>query len=184
MSLLRILFLASIALGTAGCGFQPIYRAPAAGEPGVAAELSRIGIAPVQVTRNNRLARPYRLGQQLTNDLLDLLTPRGRPASPRYTLLVRASENRQDLAVQESSFATRSNLRLLTDYQLTDNRTGRVIFSSSSRAVSSFNILASEFATLQHQRSARVRAISRVAQDMRLKLAAALRDHLTGNGLK
>ena len=117
------------------CGFRSLYGTDATGDaPG---ELATIKVNPIA----------DRLGQQLRNNLLDLLNPRGGPANPRYFLTVSLDQSTQRLAIEKDAFATRANLRLRAEFSLQDPDSREIVLSGKSLVVSSYNILDSEFAT-------------------------------------
>ena len=164
MSLPKILIACSLVFTLGACGFRPLYGTT--GDRDVADTLSQIEIAPI----------PDRLGQQIHNGLLSALAPRGPQGTPRFALKVTVTEGISSLAVKKSAFATRADLQLRSDFQLTELQTGRGLFSSNSLATSSFNILNSEFATLMAENSARNRAIKQMVDDIRTKLAVFLKN--------
>tara|TARA_R100001143_G_scaffold13660_1_gene15377 strand:- start:206 stop:757 length:552 start_codon:yes stop_codon:yes gene_type:complete len=166
----------AVATGTlGGCGFRPLY-----GRSGVGADLSdtlsQVEIGPVRNTTSDGrdLAR---VGQQLHNALLDGLSPRGPRGEQIYRLDVTLNEGISSLAVQKSADATRADLSLTSSFTLLDLRTGQHLYTGNSRAVSSFNILNSEFATLMAEKGARDRAIRHLGDDIRLKIAIFLKTH-------
>ncbi len=142
------------------CGFRSLYGTDATGDaPG---DLATIEVNPIA----------DRLGQQLRNNLLDLLNPRGRPANPRYFLTVQFEQSTQRLAIEKDAFATRANLRLLANFSLHDLDSRETVLSGKSLMVSSYNILDSEFATLMAEKDAKARAAREIAHDIRTRLAA------------
>lgn len=160
MSLFRTFAPLFVVLLLGACGFRSLYGTDAAGDaPG---ELATIEISPIA----------DRLGQQLRNNLLDLLNPRGRPANPRYLLTVRLDRSAQRLAIEKDAFATRANLRLTANFSLQDPDSRKTVLSGKSLVVSSYNILDSEFATLMAEKDAKARAAREIAQDIRTRLAA------------
>jgi len=146
----------------AGCGFRPLHGGSSPGvADGTSQELALIAVAPIK----------DRLGQELHNQLLDLLSPRGRPRKPIYTLHVDLSQSIQLLAVRKSEFATRANLSAAASFSMTDARGGKTIFEGQSLAVTSFDVLSSEFGTLTAEKDAGRRAVTDLAQDMRNRIA-------------
>lgn len=141
------------------CGFRPLYGSRQTGAAAV--ELSAIEIKPVS----------DRAGQQLHNLLLDRINPRGRPARPRYILIIRLTQSVERLAVRKTAFSTRANMRLTADFELNPAGGGDQLVSGTSQAISSFNILNSEFATLTSEKDARSRATGQLAEDIRTRLA-------------
>jgi LPS-assembly lipoprotein len=149
------------------CGFSPLYgRSDIAAVPGqqyaslVRDELSRISIDPI----------PNRLGLTMRNNLLDLLTPDGEPASPAYKLSVVLHERSEGLAIQEDSSITRYNYRLRAQYVLTDVQSGAVVQSGEESAVAAYNVADSQFATLSAEKDVRARTARELSQILRLRL--------------
>ena len=160
MSLFRTFAPLFVVLLLGACGFRSLYGTDATGDaPG---ELATIKVSPIA----------DRLGQQLRNNLLDLLNPRGRPANPRYLLTVGLDQSTQRLAIEKDAFATRANLRLLANFSLQDPDSREIVLSGKSLVVSSYNILDSEFATLMAEKDAKTRAAREIAHDIRTRLAA------------
>jgi LPS-assembly lipoprotein len=160
MSLFRTFAPLLVVLLLGACGFRSLYGTDATGDaPG---ELATIKVNPIA----------DRLGQQLRNNLLDLLNPRGRPADPRYLLTVHLAPSTQRLAIEKDAFATRANLQLLARFSLQDPDSREVVLSGKSLVVSSYNILDSEFATLMAEKDANARAAREIAHDIRSRLAA------------
>ncbi len=160
MSLFRTFAPLLVVLVLGACGFRSLYGTDATGDaPG---ELATIKIKPIA----------DRLGQQLRNNLLDLLNPRGRPANPRYLLTVGLDQSTQRLAIEKDAFATRANLRLLAKFSLQEPDNPEIVLSGKILVVSSYNILDSEFATLMAEKDAKTRAAREIAHDIRTRLAA------------
>lgn len=162
--------IAFLAVVLAGCGFRPMY-APA-GNTNVLKDFAGIEIGVIE----------DRVGQQLRNELLDLLTPHGRPAIPRYVLNVELRESITSFAVERSGLATRSDLQLNARYSLADVATGKLVIAQDSSAISSYNLLDSDYATLAAQEFARTRAVQQLAQEIRTRIAVYFRrkDATTG----
>ncbi len=161
MWLSRFLAVAAIIAVVGGCGFRPLYSETTA-EKDVPEDLSSVTIAPI----------PDRVGQQLRNYLLDMLTPRGRPKKPIYTLKVSVDERITDLAIDNSGLATRANLRLDATYALVKDDIGETVVTGASLAVSSYNLVRAEFSTLTAQNDARSRAALHIARQIRARLGA------------
>ncbi len=155
----RTIFLLAALGFLGGCGFQPLYgKSFAAYAP---KEFAAIRVKPIR----------DRIGQQLHNHLLSLLNPDGRPSKPRYVLTARISESIASLGIRKSAFATRANLTLSVNYQLSPLPTGDQILTGNESIIVSYNILDSDFATLMAEKSARARAVRELAQAIRTRLA-------------
>jgi LPS-assembly lipoprotein len=157
----RFLAVATILASLGGCGFHPLYGQNTATRD-VPADFSSIAIAPI----------PNRVGQQLRNDLLDLLTPKGRATNPVFRLNVSIAEEITDLAIGSSGLATRANLRLDATYSLVKEDTGQSVMTGKSLAVSSYNLVSADFSNLTAQNDARSRAALRIAREIRARLGA------------
>lgn len=147
------------------CGFEPLH-ARRAGQTAAASELATIRVDPIR----------DRLGQQLRNHLLDILTPRGRPAVPRYILSVSLAESTAELAIRKNAFATRVNYGLTASYQLMDAETEKSVFTGGGRVVGSYNISQSEYATLIATKDARAKAVREMSENIRTDLGVFFLD--------
>lgn len=152
------------------CGFEPLH-ARRAGQPAAASELASIRVGHIR----------DRLGQQLRNHLFDILTPRGRPAVPRYILSVRLTESKQELAIRKNAFATRVNYGLTASYQLIDVETKKRVFTGNGRVVGSYNISQSEYATLIAAKDARTQAVREMSENIRTDLGVFFLDQAKAN---
>ena len=142
------------------CGFRPLY-APAGDAGGPIADLAAVTVERID-------DRP---GQELRNQLVDLLNPGRLQAPPRYRLEVRLEEELNELAVERSGFATRANLRMEASYALYAAGGTAPLVRNQSRVVSSYNIGDARFSTLTANEAARSRALRQIAYDIRARLA-------------
>lgn len=148
----------------AGCGFRPLYGTSGTTGSGgpVVDEFSAIKI--------ERVAN--RTGQQLHNHLLDLLTPRGQPATPAYLLRVTLRESKREIAVRSTGLATRANVRVNAKFALVDMATGDLLTNGTARAFSSYNLTDSEFSNLTAEKDTLSQATRIIAADIRARLGA------------
>ena len=158
-----------LALATmlAACGFEPMYAersgTPTAGQPasgGVQSDIFGTRVATIQ----------DRVGQMLRNQLVDRLNPQGEPAEPVYYLSVRLHEQKDSVLTRSDEFSTATNLRLSADYDVRDPQ-GNLLTTGYSRAITRYNTLQSQYATVTAEDSARDRASRQIAEDIRTKLA-------------
>lgn len=161
MWLSKKLVLLPLMIVLAGCGFRPMY-ASSGSNADVPDEISAIKI--------DRIAN--RTGQQLHNHLLDLLTPRGKPAKPLYVLKVTLRERKSEIAVKSTGLATRANVSVSARYSLVSIATGELLTNGSARAVSSYNLTNSEFSNLTAENDTLSRATRLIATDIRSRLGA------------
>ncbi|NJO67489.1 MAG: hypothetical protein HC826_00405 [Rhodospirillales bacterium] len=139
MSLSRHLALAIALLLVGACGFRPLYSTPGGDGTEAASSVSR-DLAAVSVD-----SIPDRRGQELRNRLNALLHQGDADAGNRYRLSVVLSETRRSLAVRQTGFATRSNLRMTAAYTLIDSSTGVPLLGGSIASISSYDLLDSDF---------------------------------------
>lgn len=152
---------AILAVGLAGCGFRPLYAERTGGD-GVASDAAAVRIAPI----------PDRAGQILRNELIDRLNPAGEPDEPRYALEVRLAVAKLGLGIRKDETATRASLRFRSTFRLRDSDTRAIVYASRAGAVTSYNIVDSEYATIASERAARRRGLVLIADSIALRLAA------------
>jgi len=155
----------SLCLGLTGC-YEPLYTA-SAGD--ASTSQTNAGLEDIKVA-----IIPNREGQILHNLLLDRLNPTGRSADPKYQLNTTLSQGTKQLGYTRRYEATRANLTLVAEFTLTEIATGKVVYKGRSRAVGSYNINTSNYQTDASADDARRRASREVADDMKLRIAAAL----------
>ncbi|MCI5060102.1 MAG: LPS assembly lipoprotein LptE [Alphaproteobacteria bacterium] len=165
MKSLSCLLFVITALTASACGFSPIYgdynRAQHAGGS-FSTQLNQIDIALI----------PDREGQYLRNALIDRFYQSGLPAHPRYRLHIKKIEEKIfDFDVTVASEATRQQLKLSTVMELINKQSGEKLFSRALTAISSHNILESEFSTLVTEQSAREDALNDLARQIERQLA-------------
>ena len=145
-----------------GCGFKPLYNSK--GEETRQTIISKTADFDIAVIPNQD-------GQFLRNLLIDRFYTKGYPQNPRYRLLVSPiTETEQSLAIAKSSESTRSQLRQVTRMELQDRQTGTVVLVRDLMAISSYNILVSEFATGVTGDNARQNGLSDLARQIALHL--------------
>jgi len=96
----------------------------------------------------------------------------------RWNLQTGLRVTRTDLGIQRNATATTSEITVSAIFQITDQG-GRIIYSSSSSAVGSFDLVNDAYATQVAAQDARDRAIRQVADEMVLRLAIFVRDQRT-----
>ena len=140
------------------CGFVPLYGT------------ARYDILPQLATiKVNPIAD--RIGQQLRNRLADLLTPKGEPKRPRYTLDVQLSVGKINLGIQEDETVTRANLVVHATYTLRALPGGEKLDSGISRSTTSYDIVESDFATVIAEADAERRALDVIGDNIAMRLS-------------
>lgn len=152
-----------LALGPVGCGFQPIYaRSSGEASSPVAAQLASVRVSGI----------PDRMGQRLRNGLVATLNPGGEPASPDYALSVTLNESNIGLATSKDGNATVGETSMRASYQLSDTRTGKIVLSGNTRAISGYRFLGPRYASTVSQREAQADALTEIAAEIRGGLTA------------
>lgn len=142
----------------AGCGFQPLYGTRTDQASG--AELSSIRINPIQ----------DRIGQQLRNQLIDQIQPRGAQ-DVRYTLDVKLAERRSDLSVLRDASTTIASVTVIAEYTLTNLRQNAVVLRETISSEISYTALAGGFTTLVSESDAREKATRQVGDQIATRLS-------------
>ncbi|VAV93475.1 hypothetical protein MNBD_ALPHA05-1051 [hydrothermal vent metagenome] len=152
-----------------GCGFKPIY---AVAENGAAPLNQRIAIGAVRA--------PEEIHPMVVGALTDRIAVKNGETAD-YELTVSAKERAERLAVQIDATVTRYNYRLNANYMLLDLRTGKKINGRAS-AVTSYNIVSSQYSTLFAERAAREKAARSLAEEIERDILLQLLDNPDTDG--
>jgi len=152
-----------LAAGPVGCGFQPIYgRDHTQASSPMAEQLASVRVAAI----------PDRTGQQLRTHLVQSLTPRGEPASPRYLLNVTLSSIQEGMATSKDGKTRIGRINLSAHYALIDNASGTTVYSGTATAFSGYREMGPRYATTTSEREAERIALSEIAASIRTALTA------------
>ncbi len=153
-----------------GCGFSPVYKKPdiARGQNAPTAETEELRYIEIEQIQD-------RAGQELRNALLEIMPDAKSPT--RYRLSVQLSEYIDDFGIRRDTTATFARLTVTAQFQLfalpvKSNGANEPLLTGTLRAINSYNILASTFATLSAEEDARSRASRQLADDIKLRLGA------------
>jgi len=166
---LRPLFAAGLALALAGCGFQPMYQGgygggeSARGSTNIA-ELSQVRIAPIG----------ERIGQQLHNELRNLLNPNGQPGDPVYRLTISLDQSERRSNLGSDAIGTRVVNQITANWRLLQSGTGQRVFAGQARSFTSYDVLDQPYATLAAERDATERGLRQIARRIQNQVAAYL----------
>ncbi len=156
-----VVFLLGITL--TACGFRPLY--------------SHAGGASSKALASVAIARiKDRSGQKLRNFLLERMAPGANSRGARYTLAIELGESRSNINIRKDESATRENLSITADFVLTHTAGKNGVFKGRVLSTNSYNLLDSDFATLSAENDARNRALRSLAEEIRLRVATALRN--------
>lgn len=160
---MKILLPVLILLTLTACGFTPMYGS-GAGTSGLSAPqgLDRVEISLIQ-------DQP---GVYLRNILIDRFYQGGYPQSPAYRLDVqKIRETESSLDVTVDSETTRKQVKLRTRMTLVDQASGKAVLTRDLVAVTSYNILGSQFTTHVSEADAREAALSDLARQIETHVA-------------
>lgn len=149
------IFSALLAITLAACGFTPMYGSGGglSGTDG----MNQVEIALI----------PDESGVYLRNILIDHFYQDGYPSSPQYTLVVsRVSEVETDLDITVESETTRKQIQLNTAMSLIDKKTGKAVVTRSLTALTSYNVLGSQFTTRISEADAREASLADLARQI------------------
>ncbi|MBQ8677743.1 MAG: hypothetical protein IJ529_04685 [Alphaproteobacteria bacterium] len=160
------------------CGFQPLYvqRSNSSDwyfndkfDTSITQEMAQIKVLTIK----------DRFGQQLRNNLLDLLTPRGVPQNAKYRLDVKLTDKRvTQQAMRNDVTATNERIKYLVSYSLFEGADKLV--SGESIAFVSYDILANPYSTTMSQKKAEEDATKIIANDIALRLGAYFHTRMGG----
>lgn len=160
--IVRVFLVSAFCLLLSACGFTPLYGTASPGDSAVTASLDTVFIDNI----------PDREGQYLRNALIDRFYRHGQPADAPYILHVaKIDERRTDLDITKSSDATRAQLRLNTEMILTDRADGKEILRRNLTAITSYNVLQSQFTTRVSEDNARLNALDDIARQIETQLS-------------
>ena len=150
-------------LMVSACGFKPIYATP----DGASAPVNQqIAIGPVSA--------PEEVHLYIADALRERIVLREGEV-PKYELTVVAREAAQRLAVQIDATVTRYNYRLSGSYILRNLETQEVR-RGRAQAITSYNIVSSQYSTLYAERTAREKAARLLAEDIERDILLSLDD--------
>lgn len=150
--------------GLTACGFRPLYAEDKGGDS-TAAEMAKVKISMME----------DRIGQLTRSVLIETLTPRGQAASPEYALDINLSEATSELGFTKDNEATIADYILNASYKLSRISDSRILRTGNLRARTTFNIVDSEFASLEAESAARSDAARNLARQLANQVAVGLR---------
>lgn len=164
---LRLLVALSL-LFVAGCGFTPMYGSGATGSSGLSTTqgLDQIDIDLI----------PDESGVYVRNILIDQFYQGGYPSSPRFRLNVSTiQEQIAYLDITVDSESTRRQITVRSTLQLIDLSTGATVLSRNVSAISSYNVIGSQFTTRVSENDAREGALADLARQIETQVALYLK---------
>jgi LPS-assembly lipoprotein len=155
----------ALALALSGC-FQPLYSEAA--HPGLVADLQAIEVAPIK----------DRIGHYLGDDLISSLNGTGSTPTPKYRLAVTLTQKTQTPTVESqinaASAATVIGAAKFTLTQLESEKGEKVVFQGEATAAAVYDRTLQGFANVRAERDAEIRIARALADEISLRVAAAL----------
>ena len=150
-------------LALSGC-IQPLYGSLGAGGD-VAGELQAIAVEPI----------PNRLGHYLGNELIFGFNGTGSQVPPKYRLIVTVTENVQTpLLDTVSGYPSAANVVVNADYRLMPVGGTEPVTKGQATVVASYDRTSQRFSNLRAARDAEIRDAKRLADQIRIRVAAAI----------
>lgn len=163
-----------------GCGFEPLYvQRDTAGswyfggktDTSITSEMAKVKVETIA----------DRFGQQLRNNLLDLITPRGVPKNPQYRLKVKlVDRNVVQQAMRRDITATSERVTYKVSYELLEE--SDTLVRGDSVAYVSYDIMANPYSTTMAQKKTETDAAKIIANDIALRLGAYFHSQLSDKG--
>lgn len=164
---LRLLAALSLLL-VAACGFTPLYGSGNTGSSGLSATqgLDQVDIDLI----------PDEEGVYVRNILIDQFYRGGYPSSPRFRLSVTPiQEQIVYLDITVDSESTRRQITVRSTLQLIDLSTGETVLNRAVSAISSYNVIGSQFTTRVSENDAREGALADLARQIETQVALYLK---------
>ena len=160
----RLILLAAVAAAAlAACTVQPLY-APTATGASVIAALGDVYIDAVD----------DRLGQEVRNKLIFQLNGgKGQPASANYRMVLAVSSTTSALGVTPIATAPAYSITVAATYEVRSIADDKIVLRSTSRQSASYDTKNQLYANERAVLDAETRAAALVANDIRIRLAAA-----------
>ena len=165
---------------TVACGFEPLYVErkgenkwyfDGSFDSSISQEMAKVKVMPIK----------DRFGQMMRNNLIDLLSPKGQPQSPKYRLFVTLdSKIETDQALRSDITATHKMVKYTVSYYMTENE--KRIMNGDSVAYTGYDILANPYSTVIAKKKGDEDVAKIIANDISLRLGAYFHSIATKRG--
>ena len=160
-----------VLFAVAACGFEPLYVQKTSKEDKWYFDGDFDNYVTDQMAQIKIVVTGERLGQQIKNNLLDLLTPQGVPTKPKYYLYVNpVQENEYDQALRSDITATRKRIDYKVNYYMTQN--SKEVMKGNTVSFVSYDILDNPYSTVISRKKVQQDAAKIMANDIALRLGA------------
>lgn len=153
-----------MAVGLGGC-FQPLYGEAA--HPGLVDDLRAVEVAPIK----------DRIGHYLGDDLVSNLNGSGETPAAKYRLVISVAQSAQTPTVESQiNAADAATVIGKATFTLTKIDGGTVIYKGDATSAAVYDRTLDSFANLRASRDAEIRIARALADEIELRVAAALGD--------
>lgn len=149
------------ALFLSACTVQPVYGPTA--NSSVAQTLRSITIDPVDT----------RVAQQVRNKLIFYLTGGGEVADPQYRMNLRVTTSETALGINREGSAPVYSISVTASYTIYQFGSDEIVLRETARGTASYDRSNQNFANIRALRDAENRAAEQVADEIRIRVAAA-----------
>ena len=151
-----------MALALGGC-FQPLYSEAA--HPGLVANMKAIEVVEIK----------DRIGHYLGDDLISKLNGTGETVPPKYRLVITMAVTSATPTIESQiNAADAATITGKATFKLTKIEGGDVIYESDATSVAVYDRTLDSFANLRAGRDADIRIARALADEIELRIAAAL----------
>ena len=152
----------ALALSLGGC-FQPLYSEAA--HPGLVADLQAIEVAPIK----------DRIGHYLGDDLISSLNGTGSTPIAKYRLTVTLTQKTQTPTIESQiNAADAATVVGTAKFSLVQIEPEKVVFQGVATTAAVYDRTLQGFANLRAERDAEIRIARALADEISLRVAAAL----------
>ena len=160
-----------VLFAVAACGFEPLNVQKTSKEDKWYFDGDFDNYVTDQMAQIKIVVTGERLGQQIKNNLLDLLTPQGVPAKPKYYLYVNpVQENEYDQALRCDITDTLKRIDYKVNYHMTQN--SKEVMKGNTVSFVSYDILDNPYSTVISRKKVQQDAAKIMANDIALRLGA------------
>jgi LPS-assembly lipoprotein len=150
------------ALALAGC-FQPLYGEAA--HPGLVQRMREVEVAPI----------PDRIGHYLGDDLIAKMNGSGESPPAKYRLTIRLAQTSQTPTVESQiNTADAATFTGIAKFDLMKIDGNVLLYSGSATAAAVYDRTLQSYADLRAARDAEIRVARALADEIELRVAAAL----------
>ena len=97
---------------------------------------------------------------------MNKINPENKRVITKYRLTIEISERQNNLAYRQDMSATRTDLEIDAKYILTNIKNGNILIDSSTKSISSFDVVESVYATIVAEKDAREKSLQDISDQI------------------